>query len=189
MACVTVIRKRRAVTFAHNAHSELVVGKSLKIYPVATESEKSEVTTATPGIDVKVVNFNVESDWVLLESDVDLCEKEPAWCPVKDGFSYIQLGLSAVHQGVSPLAISTGVVSSERPNVYGHTLGSAGANPGDSGGGCFDAWTGFLIGFNVGCENVAVSLDKDTISHFIEKISTRYAARAHIIPIQTFQYL
>ena len=139
--------------------------------------------------DVKVVKTNAESDWVLLESDVDLCEKKPIWGPVVDGHRYVQLGLSALHQQESPFAISTGFVSSERPNVFGHTLGSSGANPGDSGGGCFDESSGCLVGINVGYENVSFNPDMDTVTQTYHKISTRFAARAHIIPVNSFQFL
>lgn len=120
---------------------------------------------------------------------MDLCEDKPKWGPVVDGHRYVQLGLSAPHQSESPFAISTGVVSSERPNEYGHTLGSAGANPGDSGGGCFDESSGCLIGINVGCENVPISFENDTGGQIYDKISSRYASRAHIIPVNSFQFI
>jgi hypothetical protein len=137
----------------------------------------------------KVVRTNAKSDWVLLECEMDLCEDKPKWGPVVDGDRYVQLGLSAPHQSESPFSISTGVVSSERPNEYGHTLGSAGANPGDSGGGCFDESSGCLIGINVGCENVPISFENDTGGQIYDKISSRYASRAHIIPIILFHSL
>jgi hypothetical protein len=177
--CVTVIKKRKAVTFAHNEHCALQPGMKIKIYSVDGKVE----------YDVEVTKTNAKSDWVLLESDVDLCEEEPIWGPVVDGHRYIQVGLSAPHQKESPFAISTGVVSSERPNVFGHTLGSSGANPGDSGGGCFDEMSGCLVGINVGCENIPISLEKDTGAQIYEKISSRYAARAHIIPVNSFQFV
>ncbi|OAJ36794.1 hypothetical protein BDEG_20927 [Batrachochytrium dendrobatidis JEL423] len=177
--CVTVIKKRRAVTFAHTEHSSLQPGMSMKIYSTEGNVE----------YDVKVVKTNAESDWVLLESDVDLCEKEPIWEPVVDGHRYVQLGLSALHQQESPFAISTGVISSQRPNMFGHTLGSSGANPGDSGGGCFDQSSGCLVGINVGCENASFNPDMDTVTQTYHKISTRFATRAHIIPINSFQFV
>jgi hypothetical protein len=45
-----------------------------------------------------------------------------------------------------------------------------------------------LIGMNVGCENVPINPDKDTVTQTYDKISSRYAARAHIIPIASFQF-
>ena len=177
--CVTVIKKKRAVTFAHNQHRTLQPGQIIKIYSTEGNVE----------YDATVVGTNAESDWVLLQSGVDLCEKEPIWGPVSDGHRYVQLGLSAPHQAESPLAISTGVISSGRMNKFGHTLGSAGANPGDSGGGCFDVSWGTLIGINVGCDNATISIENDTGAQIYEKISSRYAARAHIIPIASFQYI
>jgi hypothetical protein len=122
--CVTDIKMRKAVTFAHNENSTLKPGMSIKIYSIEGNIE----------CDAKVVKKNAESNWILLETGVDLCEKDPIWGPVVVGHRYIQLRLSAPHQKESHFAISTGVVSSERPNLYGHTLGSSGANPGDSGG-------------------------------------------------------
>ena len=110
------------------------------------------------------------------------------WGPVCDGRGYFQFGLSAISQEESPFSISKGVVSSQRLNCYGHALGSAGASPGDSGGGCFDENSGDLIGINVGCENVPVSLD-DTGGLILEKVASRYASRAHIIPIISFGFL
>ncbi|KAI8892188.1 hypothetical protein BC833DRAFT_533236 [Globomyces pollinis-pini] len=177
--CVTIIKKRTAITFAHNEHRTLEVGSIINIYSLENGSQ----------YDIKVCKINIESDWVLLEADVDLCEKGPIWGPVVDGHRYVQLGLSAPHQEDSPFAISTGVISSERPNMFGHTLGSAGANPGDSGGGCFDESSGCLVGINFGCETVPISLEKDTGAQIYDKISSRYAARAHIIPINSFQFV
>ncbi|EGF80982.1 hypothetical protein BATDEDRAFT_88205 [Batrachochytrium dendrobatidis JAM81] len=101
----------------------------------------------------------------------------------------MDVGLSAPHQEDSPFAISTGVIHSQRPNMFGHTLGSVGVNPGDSGGGCFNQSSGCLVGINVGCENVPISLEKDTGAQIYDKISSRYAARAHIIPIDSFQFV
>ena len=123
---------------------------------------------------------------MLLESDKDLCENEP-----KKGYAleYIQLGLSATTQQESSLSISKGVISSSRFNKFGHLLGSTGANPGDSGGPCFDESTGALIGMNVGCENIPISMERDTGAQIYDKISSRYAARAHIISVHNFHYV
>lgn len=177
--CVTIITKRRAATFAHNEHHTLQPGNNIKIYS----------TEGNVQYDVIVVKTNAESDWVLLESDVDLCEEEPKKGLTVDGRGYIQLGLSATAQQDSPFSTSKGVISSSRLNKVGHLLGSAGANPGDSGGPCFDESTGELIGMNVGCENVSIHPDKDTVAQTYNKISSRYAARAHIIPVNCFQYM
>jgi hypothetical protein len=174
--CITIIGKRRAVTFAHTPHNTLKVGDEMEIW--ATENDAQ--------YNVKVLKINVESDWILLESEVNLCDEEPKKAATADGRRYFQLGLSATTQQESPFSVSEGVVSSSRYNKLGHMLGSAGANPGDSGGGCFDSG-GCLVGINVGCENVPISLEKDTGAQIYDKISSRYAARAHIIPIIVFQ--
>jgi hypothetical protein len=174
--CVTVIGKRRAVTYAH---SSLAIGTIISIYSMDEN---------TP-IHVRVLNL-VKVDpkriCVILESDVDLCEKEPVWSSIYGGLRYFQFGLSARDQENSPFAISTGVITSQNRNENGHLLGSAGANPGDSGGGCFGEY-GTLIGINVGSEALDMNEDKYTLTTTFNKIATRYASRAHIIPIDCFR--
>jgi hypothetical protein len=64
-------------------------------------------------------------------------------------------------------------------------LGRREQNPGDPGG-CFDESFGCLVGINVGCENVPISLENAQI---YDKITSSYAARAHIIPVNTFQFV
>jgi hypothetical protein len=150
--CVTIIKKRTAITFAHNEHRTLEVGKIIKIYSIENGSQ----------YDVKVCKINIESDWVLLEAEINLCADEPKKGLTVDGRGYIQLGLSATTQNDSPFSLSKGVIRSSRLNKFGHLLGSAGANPGDSGGPCFNESNGELIGMNVVCENVSISIEKDT---------------------------
>jgi hypothetical protein len=177
--CVTIIKKRTAITFAHNEHRTLEVGNIIKIYSLENGSQ----------YDVKVCKINIESEWVLLEAEIDLCVDEPKKGLTVDGCGYIQLGLSATTQNDSPFSLSKGVISSSRLNKFGHLLGSAGATPGDSGGPCFDESTCELIGMNVDCENVPISIEKDTGAQIYDKISSRYAARAHIIPVSSFQFV
>ena len=154
------------------------VGDIIQIYSIQHNSQYH----------VKVRNVNIESDWVLLEADVDLCVDEPKKGLTVDGRGYIQFGLSATTQNDSPFSVSKGVISSSRLNKFGHLLGSAGANPGDSGGPCFDESTGELIGMNVGCENVPISIEEDTGAQ-IYRYTLRNAARAHIIPVSSFQFI
>ncbi|EGF83362.1 expressed protein [Batrachochytrium dendrobatidis JAM81] len=111
--CVTIIKKRTAITFAHNEHRTLEVGNIIKTFSIEKDSQ----------YDLKVRKVNIESDWVLLEADVDLCEEGPIWEPVVYGRRYVQLGLSAPHQEDSPFAISTGVIHSQRPNILATLLG------------------------------------------------------------------
>ena len=176
--CVTIIKKRTAI-IAHNEHRTLEVGNIIKIYSLENGSQ----------YEVKVCKINIESDWVLLEAEIDLCVDEPNKGLTVDGRGYIQLGLSATTQNDSPFSLSKGVISSSRLNKFGHLLGSAGANPGDSGGPCFHESNGELIGMNVGCENVPINIEKDTGAQMYDKISSRYATRAHIIPVSSFQFV
>jgi hypothetical protein len=176
--CVTVVKKRQAVTFAHDEHETLKPGMSMKIYSIEENVE----------YDVEVLETNLENDWVLLESQVDLCEDYPKIGVTADGRVYTQLDLSATNKLESPLSTSKGVISSSLINKFGLQLGSSGASPGDSGGPCFDESNGQLIGINVGCEDISISIENDTGAQIFEKIAFRYASRAHIIPVNSFQW-
>lgn len=59
---VTVINKRKAVTFARNEPSALQPGMTIKTYAVEGNFE----------CDALVVRKHAESDWILYETDVDL---------------------------------------------------------------------------------------------------------------------
>jgi hypothetical protein len=176
--CVTVISKRRAITFAHDIHSTLKVGDYMQIYSMESSKSPKEYS-------VKVSLMNVAADWILLESEEDLCEKEPPIGVTADGRKYIQFGLSARSQNESRFSVSDGVISSSCINKFGHVLGSAGADPGDSGGPCIDEISGELIGMNVGSENIHIS-GSDTVNEAYDKVSSRFASRAHIIPVSSF---
>ena len=143
--CVTAISKRRAITFAHDTHSTLKVGDYMKIYSMESSKSPKEYN-------LKVSGMNVECDWILLESEVDLCQDDPKIGVTADGRKYVQFGLSARSQIVSPFSVSNGVIRSSCINKFGHVLGSAGANPGDSGGPCIDENSGELVGMIVGSE-------------------------------------
>ncbi len=178
-ACVTAITKRKAITFAHTTHSNLQVGNQLKIL-----SLKNGANYYT----VKVTKKDPVCDWILLESKVDLCDEAPYWRLATDGLGYMLIGFSGQSQKESPLAVSPGMICSQRLNEHGHILGSSGSNLGDSGGPCFDAETGDLIGINVGCESTPFGLN-DPLGHVLEKVASRYSSRALIIPITSFRFL
>lgn len=44
-------------------------------------------------------------------------------------------------------------------------MGSAGVNPGDSGGPCFDESTSELVWIDVGCEKIPIDMENDTGAH------------------------
>jgi hypothetical protein len=133
----------------------LNVGQSIKIYSLEEGTEYL----------VQVRQIKIQSDWILLEAETDLCAEEPNKGLTNDGRGYIQLGLSA-----APLSLSKGVISSSRLNIFGHVLGSSGANTGDS-----------LIGMNIGCIKIGYNIK--------ENVSSRSSSRAHIIPVSNFQYI
>jgi hypothetical protein len=208
--CVTVMRKRFAVTFAHGPHSSF---KSVKEIMEIRASLTNEGKLTSAGIDdavskyrtsleiytlsdmhgtrpipVTVLQSNTKADWLLLESQTDLCTEEPQLGFVVEGRGYYQLGLSAMSQLTSPISFTKGVISSTNPNDAGHVLGSAGANPGDSGGGCFEESTGCLLGINIGAETTQLNFTHSA-QQIMDNLSSRYSVRAHIVPITNFQYL
>ncbi len=64
-------------------------------------------------------------------------------------------------------------------------MGSAGANPGDSGGPCFDVTDRELIGMNVGCDKIPLDIEKETGAQLLNKIASKSPLRAHIIPVSS----
>jgi len=147
-------------------HKGLNPGDKFQIYTMNDEP-----------VDVTVTVVKREMDFILLQSDKDVVKNPPKLASPYQGQEYFQFGLSATTQDKSPLSVSRGVISSNLLNSLGHMLGSAGANPGDSGGPCFDVNFQILFGVNVGVENVPIT-DGTTLF----ELGTRHAARAHILP-------
>lgn len=134
----------------------------------------------------KVLKINVKSDWILLESEANHCGEEPKKATNAEGRRYFQFGLSANKQQDSPFSVSEGVVSSSRFNKLGLGLRASGSESWWFWWCSFDS-AGCLAGINVGGENFQISLEKDIGAQIYDKISSRYAARAHIIPTIVFQ--
>jgi hypothetical protein len=175
-ACVTIINTRNAVTYAHGDHSTLKAGDTFTIYSIRTNSK----------FVVKVVQVNSAVDCVLLEAETDLCQEEPKAGMTIDGRGYVQLGLSA-NQTDYPVTVSRGVISSSHVTKFGHISGSAGAQPSDSGGPCFDEVTCEFIGINLGCESVSIRTEQAAGSEIFEKITSEYPARARILSLISLQ--
>jgi hypothetical protein len=169
--CVTAVAKNRLATFAHENHRDLKDGSTVRIFSITDDS----------CIDVKVIKVDPKKDFILMESDTDVCEVAPTLGVPFQGETYIQLGLSAISQEKSPLSVSRGVVTSVYHNSNGHFLGSAGSNPGESGGGCYSELNNTLYGINVGCERIPIH---DNTRLF--ELGTRHPARAHIVPSSYF---
>jgi hypothetical protein len=165
--CVTAIKKNRFASFAHEIHSQLKENTTINIYSVLDDSR----------YEVKVIKVDAKKDFILMESDSDICENQPTLGVPYQGETYMQLGLSATAQDKSPYSVSKGVVTSVNNNSNGHFLGSAGSNLGESGGGCFSELDNTLYGINVGCDRIPIH-DNTTLF----QLGTRNPARAHIVP-------
>ena len=172
MGCVTAYSKKRLVTFAHGMHQNTKLGDIVFVFSIVDNSQ----------FETKVIKRDHVRDFILLECDSEVCSFEFGRAAPSEGEKYIQLGLSATTQEISPLSISRGVFSSTHYNRSGHFLGSPAANPGDSGGGCFAEKCNTLFGINVGCDSVDIS-GKTPLS----QLGTRYPARAHILPSIFFE--
>ena len=98
-----------------------------------------------------VIKVDKLKDLILLETDKDVCEVPPRLASPEEGEEYFQLGLSALTQENPPFSVTRGVFISREFSVgTSHYLGSAGSNPGDSGGGlCFSETQNLLFGINV----------------------------------------
>jgi hypothetical protein len=166
--CVTAYSKRRLATFAHLIHKDLNKDVKVTIYSLLDN---------TP-YEAKVVNVDEVKDLIILETDKDVCEIPPIRASPEEGEEYFQLGLSAFTQENSPYAVTRGVfISREFSFGTNHYLGSAGSNPGDSGGGCFSETQNLLFGINVGADNIPISGNTS-----LNEVASRYHSRAHIVP-------
>ena len=170
--CVTAYSKRRLATFAHLIHKDLNKDVKVTIYSLLDNTPYEE----------KVVNVDEVKDLVILETDQDVCEIPPKTASPEEGEEYFQLVLSALTQENSPFSVKRGVfISREFSDGTKHYLGSAGSNPGDSGGGCFSETQNLLFGINVGADNLPISGNTS-----LNEVASRYHSRAHIVPSAFF---
>jgi hypothetical protein len=170
--CVTAYSKRRLATFTHLIHKDLNKDVKVTIYSLLDN---------TP-YEAKVVKVDEVKDLIILETDQDVCEVPPKTASPEEGEEYFQLGLSALTQENSPFSVKRGVfISREFSTGTKHYLGSAGSNPGDSGGGCFSETQNLLFGINVGADNLPIT-DNTTLN----EVASRYHSRAHIVPSAFF---
>lgn len=169
--CITAFKKNRLVTFCHGMHQRLKPGDVISIYSALDDNE----------FKATVVQCNSLRDYVILETEEAVCEKPPIMSAPYQGEEYVQFGFSATTQENSPLAITVGVFTSTEFSAVGHMLGSAGSNPGDSGGGCFSLSSRHLFGINVGSDNLPIS-GETTLNH----LGSRFPSCAHIVPSSVF---
>jgi hypothetical protein len=170
--CVTAYSKRRLATFAHLIHQDLYKDGE----PVAEKVPIYSLLDDTP-YKARVIKVDKLKDLILLETDKDVCEVPPRLATPEEGEEYFQLGLSALTQEKSPFSVTRGVFISRELSVgTSHYLGSAGSNPGDSGGGCFSETQNLLFGINVGADNIPISG-----STTLNEVGSRYHSRAHIV--------
>lgn len=174
--CVTAYSKRRLATFARLIHKDL--------YKDGVPSQKVAIYSLldnTP-YEARVIKVDQVKDLILLETDQDVCEVPPKRASPEEGEEYFQLGLSALTQENSPFSVKRGVfISREFSFETNHYLGSAGSNPGDSGGGCFSETQNLLFGINVGADNLPISGNTT-----LNEVGSRYHSRAHIVPSAFF---
>jgi hypothetical protein len=130
--------------------------------------------------DARVIKFDQVKDLILLETDQD-CDVPPKRASPEEGEEYFKLGLSALNQENSPFSVKRGVfISREFSFGTNHYFGSAGSNPGDSGG-CFSETQNLLFGINVGADNLPISGNTT-----LNEVGSRYHSRAHIVPSAFF---
>jgi hypothetical protein len=174
--CITAYSKRRLATFAHLIHKDLfkngVLSQKVTIYSLLDD---------TP-YEAKVIKVDQVKDLIILETELDVCQVPPKIASPEEGEEYFQLGLSALTQENSPFSVTRGVFISREFSIgTNHYLGSAGSNPGDSGGGCFSETQNLLFGINVGADNLPISGNTT-----LNKVGSRYHSRAHIVPSALF---
>lgn len=85
----------------------------------------------------------------------------------------IQLDISYLPQAIAQLIVNRGVIASNRNTGNGHFLGSAGASPGDSGGGCFSAESNSI---NVCSGDISITGDTTLVQLYL-----RPPTRARIV--------
>jgi len=169
--CVTRVKNNLFATFAHSPHDTIKAGSFVTIYSASDHSQ----------YEVKVSKVDLKKDFILMKYGGDEFDDDVALGVPYQGEAYIQLGLSATTQEKTPYSVSRGVVTSTNYNSNGHFLGSAGSNPGESGGGCFSEINNTLYGINVGCDRIPIH-DNTTLF----QLGTRHPARAHIVPSSYF---
>jgi hypothetical protein len=165
--CVTAVTKNLFATYAHRNHNDIEEGAYVTIHSELNRSVHQ----------VKVIKVDKRADYILMKSDVDVCQDKPVLGVPYEGEDYLQFGLSAIQHENTPISVSKGVFVCTNYDDQGHYLGSAGANPGDSGGGCFSERTHTLFGINVGADTIAIHGETTLF-----EMGSRHASRAHIVP-------
>ena len=102
MGCVTAYAKDKLATFAHAIHGRLKAGERLTIFSIIDDTSFT----------AKIMKINKKCDFILLESDNEVCSHELILAAPDQGSEYILLGFSAITQEKSPFSVARGVFSS-----------------------------------------------------------------------------
>lgn len=165
--CVTIINETTLVTYAHGTHSTLEVGNQAEVKFIDREVRSCIITRVDKTMDII---------WLKL-IDQTYKMSYPKVSSVYTGQFYHQIGFSSLNQYGDPLSVSNGIISCKSLDGNWHIRGTASSNLGDSGGGCFDSFTGDLLAINVGCDSIEVD-GKITL----EQLSSKHLAKSHLVP-------
>jgi hypothetical protein len=157
-SAVTIISKNHCVTFAHTTHQNWKIGDQKKI--IVNESTE---------VNVRVIKIDKLLDVIWMEA-IDMQFECPNYYLPYEGQLYFGLGFSSISQKESTFSVCIGMISSNKVDSYSHIRGTIHTSPGDSGGPCFDFYTGDLIGISVGNQ------------HYGQKLG-EFGSRCHIIPV------
>ena len=162
--CVTIISATTLVTYAHGTHSTLKLGDLVEITFIDKQTRMCQVFKIDKKLDII---------WLKLK-DLTFKMRYPTTSLLNTGQLYYQIGFSSLNQSDDPLSIANGVISCKSLDENWHIRGTSSSNFGDSGGGCFDRFSGDLLAINVGCV-----VDGRTS---LDQLSSKHMAKAHLVP-------
>ena len=150
--CFTAFDYTRLVTYKHGSHQDHRVGTKLKIQS-AIDGNANPYT-------VSVVHVDQMRDFLICESDKDICAFPPYMEIPTAGRRYHLFGLGATGGRSCKIGLSIGIVVNSGSDRDGYSLGSSGSFQGDSGGGLFSKNRG-LLGINIGDQNRLLNIKGD----------------------------
>jgi hypothetical protein len=170
-SCVLGFRKRYAITTYHGNRA-LALGTRLTIY---------HVNSRTPR-EVDVVFIEQRCDFLILRAAAGHLDLISINCDIAEGIvgeDCYQIGFSVLRgrSAFEKFYVDKGVIGSMLLDLNGHVLASPGANPGDSGGGCFrSALPIQILGMIVGNQHPVELTSRNILSDLF------YAPRTLLVP-------